>query len=167
MKPTVSSKMPQEQDPLLIEWLAVIGFVIMFWAPIERSIDQCVYTTYRHQKNKSANPKRPIHLSQKLVFLEKHSIESPILRGCFKLIEPTKHIAKLRDIFVHGVIETWTQTEITISKIRKPDFDGEYIREKFSISLLDLNSATSTATVLSDCWHGIYCQLREEVRPVT
>ena len=48
-----------EQDKLLISWLSVIGAITLFWSPIERSIDQIVYTLHKNQdvsqKKKKAN----------------------------------------------------------------------------------------------------------------
>ena len=54
-----------EQDKLLISWLSVIGAITLFWSPIERSIDQIVYTLHKNQ-DVSQKKKKPMTLNSKL-----------------------------------------------------------------------------------------------------
>lgn len=35
--------MEYQDQQLLTSWFAVIGMVTMYWSPVERSIDQCVF----------------------------------------------------------------------------------------------------------------------------
>lgn len=47
--------MEDQDQQLLTSWLAVIGMVTMYWSPVERSIDQCVFFCIKDPIKKNQN----------------------------------------------------------------------------------------------------------------
>jgi len=141
--------MDSNNNVLLLSWLTVIGMLTMYWSPVERCIDQCVYFL-----SEQCPSKKPLTLNRKLEFIknnlpitmiEQHHIDS--------LIKLTKSTVKIRDICVHGVLETYDKEQIQISKVNGKKED--YILEIFTIDYNRLDKSAKNLTMLVERWNAI------------
>lgn len=145
----VSTYTDNVQD-LLPSWLTVIGMLTMFWSPIERQIDQCVHLLCKIKPPQS----KPLALNKKLKYINDNLPSDIAQKYDIKaLIELTKSTVKIRDVCVHGVLESYDQNCIRIGKI-----DGkrqEPLIEIFTIDGNRLNKAAENLTVLAERWNII------------
>jgi len=113
---TITDKNIKDQDlQLLTSWLTVIGMITMYWSPVERSIDQCVH--FLHQKSTNKIPK-PTSLNRKIQFIKARIPEAVVGVNAFDKLETlTKHTVQIRNILVHGVINSYDQNKMEIGKI--------------------------------------------------
>ena len=162
MNPIPISQIPSPNDALFLEWCAVIGFFTVSWSPIERSIDQCFHMLRDLQKANSGGCAKTNQRAKKIEFI-KQSLEilpdfGHLLENYPDLISKTDEIAEIRNILIHGLIESWTCSGITISKIQKSN--EEHLREIFHFSMPQLASVQPTFTAVSDQWNEISEELR-------
>jgi hypothetical protein len=145
-----------ESDTDLIGWLSLIGFLTMYWSPVERSIDQCVHLIYTQFDGKTILGKKPKHLDMKLKFIMDGYNKIPALgnnqKNISELISITKPVSEKRHIFVHGVIEEWSNNQITISKIKH---DEQHLKEMFTVDILKIQSLVSNLSGLAKRWNAI------------
>lgn len=146
--------LPDEDHKLLTSWLAVIGMLIMYWTPVERHIDQCVHFLYRQQATHKKAKKKPVKFSGKLDFIKQNMpdgiIDAQELESLTKLTTTT---VKIRDVCVHGVLNSYNQQQIEIGKI-----DGkneEHLIESFVIDRSRLDRSASALSVLQKRWDSI------------
>ena len=149
------------EDPKLLEsWLATIGMLTIFWSPIERRIDQCVHLLYSNLP-KSSNKNKPGSLQRKLEFITCHLPDNVANKDqILSLVKNTKNTVQIRDVCVHGVLESYDQHEMKISKI-----DGkksEHATEIFTIDSKRLNISAQSLSNLSKDWELIVNMLVQE-----
>lgn len=153
-----SDKLSSQENIILESWLTVIGQIVMFWSPIERSIDQCVH--FIHKDSINRKKKKPTRLNEKLRFIESFiSSEDFDKETLLKIIESTKIIVKIRDVFVHGMLQSFDQEKIQIGKVNS--LHDDHIIENFTIDGDLLKKAGYTLHFLSDQWHSISLILLE------
>lgn len=142
-----------ENPKLLESWLATIGSLTIFWSPIERRIDQCVHLLHA-KLPESSNKKKPGSLNRKLEFIACHLPDTVAQKDQIRsLSENTKSTVQIRDVCVHGVLESYNENEIKISKV-----DGKqsgYVTEIFTIDGERLNKSAQSLSVLSKDWELI------------
>ncbi len=141
-KDTEADHIKSQDYQLLTSWLAVIGMITMYWSPVERSIDQCVHFLYQEKQTEKSKPTR---LNGKLEFIKKHMPETII--GANALVElavSTKRTVQIRDVLVHGIINSYDQQKIEIGKINGKSSD--HLIETFTI---DRNRLDKSAQALS------------------
>lgn len=139
-----------ENQQLLLSWLAVIGAVTMFWAPVERYIDQSTHLTYERIKKNHRSRKKPLTLSEKLKFIREHNHQEFDIE---KLSVKTLSASKARNICVHGCIDYYDESKIRIGKTdgRQPN----HTIEIFTFDRARLEKIATELTALQDAWEEI------------
>lgn len=128
-----------ENPNLLESWLVTIGMLTMFWSPIERHIDQCVHLLHADMQN-SSGKKKPGNLSRKLDFITCHIPDNVASKyQMLSLSKSTKSTVQIRDVCVHGVLESYNQNELRISKVNGKKLG--YVTEIFTIDGERLNKS--------------------------
>jgi hypothetical protein len=150
----MNSKLSVEDNQKLLEpWLAVIGLVTVMWSPVERKIDECV-VLIASKKNK----KKPFTLSHKLNYIHDNSPENlTSTLDVIELIRVTKETAQVRDVCVHGVIESYDNEQMVIGKVEGKS--QEYKIEMFTFDKKRLNSAGNNLTYLNQSWEMLLDEL--------
>jgi|GEM_PF-4969257 len=142
-------KMNNEQEELLLSWLSEIGAIILFWSPIERSIDQIVHALYKSQ-NKSSK-KKPLTLNRKLEYI-KSCIHADVVseNDLESLINLTKKIVQIRNVCAHGMLHEFDENSIKIGKVQGKS--EEHLIEVFTIDRNRLDKSVNKMTILSQDW---------------
>jgi len=147
------------EQELLQPWLTVIGMLTVFWSPIERYVDQCVSILFESGKG----TKKPMTLSHKLDFIQR---ELTVL--CFteneliSLIKVTKSTVQIRDVCVHGVIESFDSNELKIGKVQGKS--EKYSIEIFTITSERLNKSANNLMLLNDHWSSLVVNLSKRLK---
>ena len=150
--------MNSEQE-ILQPWLTVIGTLTVFWSPIERYIDQCVSILYESGKGK----KKPLTLSHKLEFIRKElTALSFVEEDLMSLINVTKSTVQIRDVCVHGVIDSFDTNELKIGKVQGRA--EKYAIEMFTITSERLNKSANNLMFLNDHWGSLAKKLNERLK---
>lgn len=143
-----------EEQKLLEPWLSVIGLLTVMWTPIERKIDECVFLL----SSSKGNGKKPLSLNRKLNYI-KESL--PPLMVCNldidEIIQLTKGTAQVRDVCVHGVIDSYDDNKMVIGKVQGKSND--YCIEMFTYDQARLFSAGNNLNVLYEVWENICSNL--------
>lgn len=150
-KDTDTDHIESQDYQLLTSWLAVIGMITMYWSPVERSIDQCVHFLYQENQTEKSKPTR---LNSKLEFIKKHMPE--IIIGSNALVElaiSTKQTVQIRDVLVHGTINSYDQRKIKISKINGKTSD--HLIEIFPIDRSRLDKSAQALSYLDENWGNL------------
>jgi len=137
----------EENLKSLEPWLSVIGLLTVMWTPVERKIDECAFILYS-SKNKG---KRPHNLNHKLEYI-KNNLPSGV--NCIpdfdEIIKITKGTSQVRDVCVHGVIDSYDDNKMVIGKVQgKSD---NYQIEMFTYDQRRLFSAGNNLSVLYEIW---------------
>jgi hypothetical protein len=136
---------------LLTSWLAVIGMITMYWSPVERSIDQCVH--FLHQENKIEKPK-PTRLNGKIDLIKKYMPVSIFSADAIaELAALTKQTVQIRDVLVHGVIDSYDQQKMVIGKINGKSDD--HLIEMFPIEKSSLDKSAQKLSYLGENWGNL------------
>ena len=145
---------PETEHQLLTSWLAVIGMLTMYWSPVERHIDQCVHFLYEKLSTSKKPTKKPTRLGPKLEFI-KCNLSAEIVDQIKLelLVKMTKGTVQVRDVCVHGVINSYDENQIEIGKIDGTK-DGHHI-ENFIIDRNRLESSAKALSVLQERWGAI------------
>lgn len=148
-----------DHEQLLTSWLAVIGMLTMYWSPVERHIDLCVHLLHLKlvaQKRKN----KPLNLSRKLGFIKSNlSVAIIDTQELEALTQRTLTTVKIRDVCVHGVLNSYDQQKIEIGKI-----DGksdEHLIEVFTIDRERLERSATALSLLQQQWGSIASALLE------
>ena len=129
MQPT-----PTTDYQLLSSWLTVIGMLTMDWSPVERHIDQCVHFLHGKLTLSKKQKKKPTRLGSKLEFIKCNMPPEIFDQNGFEcLVNRTKDTVRIRDVCVHGVLNSYDHSKIEIGKIDSTK-DGHHI-ENFTIDL--------------------------------
>ncbi|HCE3035045.1 TPA: hypothetical protein NG287_002324 [Vibrio parahaemolyticus] len=139
----------QDQE-LLQPWLTVIGMLTVFWSPIERYVDQCVSILFES----GTSNKKPMTLSHKLAYIHR---ELPSLGfnevELSELIAVTKSTVQIRDVCVHGVIDSFDANELKIGKVQgRAD---KYSIEMFTLTSERLNKSANNLMLLNEHWRSL------------
>lgn len=139
----------ESQDYLLLtSWLAVIGMITMNWSPVERSIDQCVHFLHQEKKIEKSKPTR---LNGKLEFIKKHMPETILAANVLvELSASTKQTVQIRDVLVHGIINSYDEQKIEIGKINGKS--GDHLIEIFIIDKNRLDKSVQALSYLGENW---------------
>jgi hypothetical protein len=143
------------EQKLLEPWLTVIEMLTVFWSPVEREIDRCVYLLYEEPDAK----KKPLTLRRKLDYIQRNL--PPILYSKAELdalIKATKETVQIRDVCVHGVIESYDINELIIGKIQGKELS--HTIEVFTITSERLKISTESISRLVEHWSYIAKKLR-------
>lgn len=140
----------QEQE-LLQPWLTVIGMLTVFWSPIERCVDQCVSIIF---ESGTGDRKKPMTLSHKLAYIHKvlpsrgfNEVELA------ELLKVTKSTVQIRDVCVHGVIDSFDANELRIGKAQgRAD---KYSIEMFTLTSERLNKSANNLMLLNEQWRSL------------
>lgn len=148
MEVNMSSDILKKQKQLE-PWLTVIGFLTVMWTPIERRIDECVFLL-----SLTDNDKKPLSLNRKLDFI-KRNLPQPIEcnLNIDEIINLTKGTAQIRDVCVHGVIESYNDDLMIIGKVQGKS-NGFHI-EMFTYDQARLFSAGKNLKVLHEIWEKV------------
>jgi len=140
----------------LVPWLSAIGLITLMWSPIERYIDQSVHIIYSYLGGKDICRKKPRMLTAKLEFLEKCHNQIDVLKVNYEHIKNLKlatlEVCQIRDVCVHGWVESWNNQQIQIGKYAKSE---KHVKEIFTIDGNRLNNSTKNMATLSEKWLGI------------
>lgn len=155
------------EDQTLVPWLTTIGLITLMWSPIERYIDQSVHLIYAYLGGKEICKKKPRMLSAKLEFLEKCHKEISALKvkqeHITALKTATLDVSQIRDVCVHGWIESWDNKQICIGKYAKSE---KHIKEIFTIDENRLSISAESMKYLSEKWSSIVNELEIYLRKV-
>lgn len=147
-KNTETEHIESHDYPLLTSWLAVIGMITVYWSPVERSIDQCVH--FLHQK-KQIGKSKPTRLNGKLEFIKKHMPETILAADALvKLSASTKQTVQIRNVLVHGIINSYDEQKIEIGKINGKS--GDHLIEIFTIDKIRLDKSAQALSYLGENW---------------
>ena len=155
---------PDEDHQLLTSWLAVIGMLTLYWSPVERHIDQCVHFLHGQQAT-TGKGNKPTRLGTKLAFI-KSNIPTGIIdvQELETLMTLTKTTVQIRDVCVHGVLNSYDQQQIEIGKVdcRR----NEHLIENITIDRNRLDRSAKALSVLQQQWGSIASALlkRQPVR---
>jgi hypothetical protein len=157
---TVNDKNIKDQDlQVLTSWLTAIGMITMYWSPVERSIDHCVHFLHQKSTNKIS---KPTSLNRKIQFLKARIPKTVVTTEAFERLETsTKHTVQIRDILVHGVINSYDQNKIEIGKINGK-FSNHQI-EVFTIDHARLQRSAAALSSLGETWSNIAADLHQLV----
>ncbi|MEH0761969.1 hypothetical protein H4F20_20095 [Vibrio sp. 16] len=151
-----------EQEQRVLEpWLSVIGMITVFWSPVERYIDQCVSMLYESEPNRAK--KKPLTLGHKLNFLQ---IELPkqgfVSEDINSLIDLTKSTVQIRDVCVHGVIDSFDNNELKIGKVQGKA--EKYTIEMFTLTSERLHRSGTNLMRLNKYWGNISTELSKRLK---
>lgn len=157
----MSTPSPADEHELLTSWLAVIGMLTMYWSPVERYIDQCVHSLYL-QLVTPKKPKKPTRLGTKLDLIRSNMPDGIIdAQELEKLTKLTKTTVQIRDVCVHGVLNSYDQEKIEIGKVNgKAD---EHLIENFTIDRARLDRSAKALSTLHQQWGSIASSLLRNV----
>lgn len=144
----------QDSEKMLTPWLTVIGLITVMWTPVERKIDECVFIL----RLLNGCGKRPGSLTRKLDYIKSSLPETAIYSPNFdEIIDITKGTAQVRDVCVHGVIESYDENKMVIGKVQAKacDFNVEY----FTYDQVRLFSAGNNLTTLLEIWSKLASDL--------
>ncbi|MEO7129248.1 MAG: hypothetical protein ABI040_10370 [Rhodoferax sp.] len=150
---------PVEEHQLLTSWLAVIGMLTMYWSPVERHIDQCVHFLHGLQAQ-SKKTTKPTRLGSKLDFIKRNLPIGIIdVQELEILMMLTKDTVRIRDVCVHGVLNSYDQQKIEIGKV--DGREGKYLIENFTIDRNRLDRSAQALSALQMQWDSIASALLE------
>ncbi|HCH6458238.1 TPA: hypothetical protein NK381_004621 [Vibrio parahaemolyticus] len=130
-------------------WLTVIGLLTVMWTPIERRIDECVFLL-----SLTDNDKKPLSLNRKLDFIKRNLPQSIECNPSIdEIINLTKGTAQIRDVCVHGVIESYDDDLMVIGKVQGKSNDFHI--EMFTYDQARLFSAGNNLNVLHEIWEKL------------
>ncbi|KOE12524.1 hypothetical protein ACS85_12400 [Vibrio parahaemolyticus] len=142
-----------KQQKQLEPWLTVIGLLTVMWTPIERRIDECVFLLSSKDNNR-----KPLNLSGKLEFIKRNLPQSIECNPSMdEIINLTKGTAQIRDVCVHGVIESYDDDLMVIGKVQGKSKDFHI--EMFTYDQSRLFSAGNNLTVLHEIWEKLSTDL--------
>ena len=151
----MNSKLSLEDNKKLLEpWLSVIGLLIVQWSPVERKIDECIVILSMSKNTK----KKPNTLSHKLSYIQDNlSGNLSFIEDINILIRATKETVQVRDVCVHGVIESCDNERMIIGKVdgRSQDFKIEM----FTFDQKRLYSANHNLIYLNETWDKLLQEL--------
>jgi hypothetical protein len=154
----MSTPSPTDEQQLLTSWLAVIGTLTMYWSPVERHIDQCVHFLYLQLGTSKKPKKKPTRLGSKLDFIKSEMpsgiIDSQELEILTKL---TKTTVQIRNVFVHGVLNSYDQEKIEIGKVNGRT--EKHVIENFIIDRNRLDRSAKSLLTLRQQWGSIASSL--------
>ena len=157
----MNTALDKDQE-LLFTWLTTIGMLTMYWTPVERFIDQCVHLLYENIQ-KSGGRKKPGSLGRKLEYITAHLSENIVPKDdLINIVSLTKSTVKIRDVFVHGVLESYDENEIVIGKIEGKK--EEHHIEMFTVDLNRLNRSAQNLNNLVEIWRDISHALLKSAR---
>ncbi|MBA6410244.1 hypothetical protein H4J63_13115 [Pseudoalteromonas sp. 5Ae-yellow] len=137
---------PEQLEP----WLTVIGMLTVLWSPVERYIDQCVSLLHEDKNVKN----KYLSLNRKLTFIfNNHSRIDLSEADIMDLINLTKNTVQIRDVCVHGVIESYDSEEITIGKVQGKE--SKHTVEMFTITHERLNYYANNLMHLNKKWKTV------------
>lgn len=150
-------------NELLMSWLAVIGMLTMYWSPVERHIDQCVHLLHGKLATTKKQKKKPTRLSSKLDFIKCNMPQEIIdQKKLESLANMTKCTVQIRDVCVHGVLNSYDHGKIEIDKI--DGTKGCYHIEKFTIDRDRLENSAKVLSELQGQWDSIAFALYEHTK---
>jgi hypothetical protein len=153
MEPQKTLQQITSSDDSLIEWLSLIGFIVISWSPVERSIDQCVHIAFNKFGGNIILKNKPRALVAKLEFIEKCQSKIPELEIVFsdinKLKCDTSQASQIRDICVHGILVECNSNELKISKVAK---SANHVLEIFTIDYPRMNKSLRNIQELASRW---------------
>ena len=145
----MNSYFEDEEHQLLCAWLAVIGFIVTTWSSVEISIDQSIHLIGHWSKEKGKG--KPTRLNGKLDFIKKNMPEEIINDSKLEyLTSATKKVSQVRDVCVHGIIETFDQQEMQMSKVQGRS--AEHSSEIFTFNKKHLDLTAKNLFALSTEW---------------
>ena len=145
----------KEKQQLLEPWLSVIGLLTVMWTPIERKIDECVFVLLS-SNNSGKKPRQ--NLKEKLAYIKNnlpHDISCNL--NIDEIIELTKGTSLVRDVCVHGVIDSYDDSKMVIGKVQGKS-DNFHI-EMFAYDKVRLFSAGNNLSVLYEIWEKLCIDL--------
>ncbi|OEE10651.1 hypothetical protein [Aliivibrio fischeri] len=148
----------QNEQRLLEPWLTVIGLLTVFWSPIERYVDECVSLLYEAGKGK----KKPLTLSHKLTFIQKELLILGFPASNIEsLFSATKSTVQIRDVCVHGVIDSFDENELKISKVQGKT--EKYTVEIFTLTSERLNKSANNLMQLNEHWNLLVSEVHKRL----
>lgn len=148
-----------DNQEMLEPWLTVIGMLTVFWSPIERYIDQCVSLLSDSENNK----KKPLTLNRKLSYIQRNlAISTCSGMDLDALIKVTKSTVQIRDVCVHGVIESFDSKELVIGKVQGKA--SKYTIEMFTITHDRLNSSAQNLMYLNEQWEMLVTVSNSQIK---
>lgn len=155
MQPT-----PATDHQLLTYWLTVIGMLTLYWSPVERHINQCVHFLHGKLTTSKNQKKKPTRLGSKLDFIKCNMPPEIVGRKALELlVKLTKDTVQIRDLCVHGVLNSYDQGKIEIGKIDGTK-DGHHI-ENFTIDRVRLERSAKALSEIQEHWGSIASALYE------
>lgn len=157
----MSTSSTADEQQLLTSWLAIIGLLTMYWSPVERHIDQCVHFLHL-QLVTSKKPKKPTRLGGKLDFIRSNMPDEIIdAQELEKLTTLTTTTVQIRDVCVHGVLNSYDQEKIEIGKVNgRVD---KHVIEIFTIDRNRLDQSAKALSTLHQQWGSIASSLLKKV----
>ncbi|WP_295891582.1 hypothetical protein [uncultured Vibrio sp.] len=149
-----------EHDQTILEpWLSVIGMITVFWSPIERYVDQCVSMLYESGKVK----KKPLTLTHKLAYIQRELIKFDFVdKDIESLVTSTKSTVQIRDICVHGVVESFNSNELKIGKVQGKA--EKYTIEMFTLTSERLHESAQNLMRLNKYWHSVSLEIHKQLK---
>lgn len=139
-----------ENQKILEPWLSVIGLLTVMWTPIERKIDECEFLLSRSKRD----DKKRLSLNRKLDYIKRNLPQSMVCSlEIDEIIQLTKSTAQVRDVCVHGVIESYDKNKMIIGKVQGKS--NYFHIEKFTYDRAKLYSAGNNLNVLYEIWEKI------------
>lgn len=123
----------------------------MYWSPTERYIDQCVHLIYEIN-NFSEDKNKPTRLGSKIDIIKKN-LPVSIPEDLENLKKLTKSGVQIRDVLVHGVLESCNNDEIIVSKVNGKSKEHEL--QMFTIDLERLNKSAKNLEYINQQWGSI------------
>ncbi|HAS6906025.1 hypothetical protein [Vibrio parahaemolyticus] len=148
----------EQEQQVLEPWLSVIGMITVFWSPVERYIDQCVSMLYEAGKCK----KKPLTLGHKLNYVQPELTKLGFdPEDIESLVRLTKNTVQIRDICVHGVIDSFDCNELKIGKIQGKA--EKHTIEMFTLTSQRLHLSATNLMRLNKYWHNISTELSKRL----
>lgn len=142
---------------ILNSWFAVIGMITMFWSPAERFIDQILHIVHK-SNDLIGKSKKPTRLGSKIEYI-KNNLPSGLICNTHltELAIKTRAAVVVRDVFVHGLIDSYNRDEIVITKVdgRAPSHEVQ----KFTYDFKSLNDAAMNLEVIRKEWAELALKL--------
>jgi hypothetical protein len=112
---------------------SMVGFVTIYWALIERQMDNIFFLIHANYGGVPKYRDRPVQFKRKVAYLRKAARDNKHIRHLageiLRLLPVCEKAANTRHLLVHGCIESLQGGELVLNKVQyTDDFSAEEVR---------------------------------------
>jgi len=135
------------------------GFIVVYWAMVERQMDNCIHLIFEDLDGKSLDSVKPLQLKRKIKFLKKAFRKVEGLKefssDALKFLAKSQTLGNIRHDFVHGCISKVDGTIITLNRldVAETPYTAKHIKfdaATYPVLVADLQHQASGWTSLAE-----------------